>query len=78
MRALFRDVGIINGDWGPGRAGDFDHGSWHILCHLAGASGVPESSSGRAWCGITHVPASDTYQATDSAIDMDMDFLLSA
>lgn len=64
LRRLFRDSSIINGNWGPGRYGDFDHGSWHILCHLAGGSGVLDTTTGRAWCGITHVPASDTYRAT--------------
>jgi hypothetical protein len=64
VRKLFRDGTIINGNWGPGNYGDFDNGSWHILCHLAGGSGVLNTRSGRAWCGITHVPANDTYAAT--------------
>ncbi len=64
LRRLFRDNAIIDGNWGPGNPGDFDHGSWHILCHLAGGSGVLDTPNGRTWCGITHVPATDTYQAT--------------
>jgi hypothetical protein len=64
LRRLFRDATIINGNFGPGRSGDFDHGSWHILCHLAAGTGVLETRSGRAWCAITHVSASDTYRAT--------------
>lgn len=64
LRNLFRDDAIIDGNWGPGNYGDFDNGSWHILCHLAGGSGVLNTRSGRAWCGITHVPANDTYRAT--------------
>ena len=64
LRTLFRDDAIIRGNWGPGNYGDFDDGSWHILCHLAGGSGVLSTASGRAWCGITHAPANDTYQAT--------------
>ena len=64
LRRLFRDGQIIGGDWGPGDPGDFDHGSWHILCHLAGGSGVLSTSEGRAWCGITHAAESDTYLAT--------------
>jgi hypothetical protein len=64
LRALFRDDAIINGNWGPGNYGDFDNGSWHILCHLAGGSGVLNTGSGRAWCGITHAPATDTYEAS--------------
>lgn len=64
VRSLFRDGDIIRGNWGPGDDGDFDNGSWHILCHLAGGSGVLNTRSGRAWCGITHVPTDDTYQAS--------------
>ncbi len=65
LRALFRDGGLIDGRWGPGNEGDFDNGSWHIMCHLAAGSGVVQTSSGgRAWCGITHVRASDRYEAT--------------
>jgi hypothetical protein len=64
LRKLFRDADIINGNWGPGDEGDFDNGSWHILCHLAGGSGVLNTRLGRAWCGITHVPADDSYQAS--------------
>lgn len=64
LRRLFRDGQIIGGDWGPGRPGDFDHGSWHVLCHLAGASGVFDTAAGRTWCAITHVPTADTYEAT--------------
>jgi len=64
LRRLFRDGAIIDGNWGPGNYGDFDNGSWHILCHLAGGSGVLSTASGRAWCGIAHVPATDAYEAT--------------
>jgi hypothetical protein len=64
VRKLFRDSAIINGNFGPGNFGDFTNGSWHILCHLAGGSGVLNTASGRAWCGITHLPANDTYQAS--------------
>jgi hypothetical protein len=64
LRKLFRDGDIVNGNFGPGNFGDFDHGSWHILCHLAAGTGVLETAAGRAWCAITHVPAPDTYRAT--------------
>lgn len=64
LRMLFRDEHIISGDWGPGDPGDFNHGSWHILCHLAGGSGVLNTAHGRAWCGITHVAEIDRYEAT--------------
>lgn len=67
-RRLFRDGTIIDGRFGPGNRGDFDHGSWHILCHLAGASGVMVAANGRGhrWLGITHDAARDRYQATVS------------
>jgi hypothetical protein len=64
LRKLFRDGDIVDGDFGPGNPGDFDYGSWHILCHLAAGTGVLETPAGRAWCAITHVPANDTYRAT--------------
>ncbi|HTZ22150.1 MAG TPA: hypothetical protein VMC06_14805 [Opitutaceae bacterium] len=64
LRKLFRDGKIIDEKWGPGDPGDFDYGSWHILCHLAGGAGVLKTKEGPAWCGITHVPATDTYLAT--------------
>ena len=64
IRRLFRDGQIIGNDWGPGNPGDFDHGSWHILCHLAGGSGALQVAEGRAWCGITHGRATDTYEAS--------------
>lgn len=64
LRKLFRDGDIVDGNFGPGRDGDFDYGSWHILCHLAAGTGVLDTAAGRAWCAITHVPASDTYRAT--------------
>ena len=64
LQRLFRDGDIIGRNWGPGAPRDFDNGSWHILCHLAGASGVLTTESGRACCGITHVSTTDRYQAT--------------
>ena len=66
LRRLFRDGDIIGGNWGPGDEGDFDNGSWHILCHLAGGSGVLKTSYGLAWCGITHMTTKDLYEATIS------------
>lgn len=64
LRKLFRDGDIIDGNWGPGDPGDFDYGSWHILCHLAGGSGVLKLPQGLAWCGITHASKGDYYEAT--------------
>ena len=64
LRKLFRDERIIGGKWGPGAPGDFDHGSWHILCHLAAGAGVLVDGGTRSWVGITHDPARDTYEAS--------------
>jgi hypothetical protein len=64
LRRLFRDERIIDGEFGPGNFGDFDNGSWHILCHLAGGSGVYRVGGELAWMGITHDQARDRYQAT--------------
>jgi hypothetical protein len=64
LRALFRDGDIIDQKWGPGDAGDFDNGSWHIACHLVAGAGAWDTPSGRLWSGITHVASTDTYEAT--------------
>ena len=64
LRWLFRDGQLVAGQWGPGDPGDFDHGGWHVLCHLAGASAVARLVGGLAWCGITHRSAVDAYEAT--------------
>jgi len=64
LRTLFRDGSLIQEQWGPGDPGDFDHGAWHILCHLAGAAGVLRTRDGIAWCGITHRGEGDRYEAS--------------
>lgn len=61
---LFRDSEIIDGKWGPGRSGDFDNGSWHILCHLAAGSGVYLNGSDYLWVSVTHDADRDEYIAT--------------
>lgn len=63
---LFRDGEIIGGKWGPGRPGDFDNGSWHILCHLAAGSGVYINGNNYLWVSITHAGDKDEYSATVS------------
>jgi hypothetical protein len=63
---LFRDGGIISGSWGPGRSGDFENGSWHILCHLAAGSGVYGNDNNYLWVSITHAGDRDEYIATVS------------
>lgn len=63
IRRLFRDGSIIQGRYGPGNPGDFDFGSWHILCHLAGGSAVLELDGRKAWVGILHKGFPDAYEA---------------
>ncbi len=65
LRKMFLDRNIINGDLlGPGDPGDFDTGSWHILCHLVAACAVYRKSNKFIWMEISHVPLVDTYTAT--------------
>jgi len=63
LRKLFRDGAVIQNKFGPGNPGDFNHGSWHILCHLAGGSAVIELAGRKAWIGITHKGFPDVYEA---------------
>ena len=64
LRKLFRDGSIIKRKFGPGNPGDFDYGSWHILCHLAGGSAVLDKAGTRTWVGITHKGFPDAYEAS--------------
>jgi len=65
LRALFLDKAIVNNALGPGEAGDFDFGAWHILCHLAAGCAVMRRPSGEVmWIEVSHVPAVDIYTAT--------------
>lgn len=65
LRRLFLDHDIIDDQYGPGRQGDFDSGSWHILCHLVAGGIVYRRPTGEfVWVGITHKPAEDRYVAT--------------
>ena len=64
LRKLFRDGTIIQGKFGPGNPGDFDIGSWHILCHLAGGSAVLDLGGQKLWAGITHKGFPDAYEAS--------------
>jgi hypothetical protein len=63
LRKLWLDRGMITGDdLGPGDDGDFDHGAWHVACHLIGAGGVRRAADGRVlWIEVSHEAAKDEY-----------------
>ena len=63
LRGLFRDGAIIGGRWGPGDAGDFEHGSWHILCHLVAAGALLDTATGHAWLAMGWDAAQGRYEA---------------
>ena len=63
---LFRDGSSIENHWGPGDPGDFDHGSWHILCHLAAGGALLQTARGHAWLAMAWDGAREIYIATVS------------
>ncbi|HEY7312921.1 MAG TPA: hypothetical protein VH643_26390 [Gemmataceae bacterium] len=65
LSQLWADRTLIRGDdLGPGDPGDFDHGAWHISCHLLGAGGVRRAADGRLlWLEIAHARQRDEYFA---------------
>ena len=56
LRRLWLDRSAINGDaLGPGDPGDFDHGAWHVACHLLGGCGLRRLADGNlAWLQVSH------------------------
>src|SRR5262245_10769585 len=68
LRELWSHHSLIAGeDLGPGDRGDFDVGSWHVGCHLAGAGAVRRAKDGAlVWLEISHDPIRDEYYASAS------------
>jgi hypothetical protein len=71
LRELWLDRNRITGDdLGPGDPGDFDHGAWHVACHLAGACGVRERADGSlAWLQISHDERARLYFASVTVVE---------
>lgn len=69
LRKLWLDRTLVQGYYiGPGDPGDFDYGSWHVGCHLAGAGGVRKTKKGALlWLEISHNPVRDEYYASVTA-----------
>jgi hypothetical protein len=66
LRRLWLDRSTIDGDTlGPGDPGDFDHGAWHVACHLLGGCGVRRLVDGKlVWLQVSHDNRTDRYFAS--------------
>jgi hypothetical protein len=71
LRKLWLSRRAIKGDdLGPGDPGDFDHGAWHVSCHLVGACGVRQRADGSlSWLQISHDERTDKYFASVTVLD---------
>jgi hypothetical protein len=71
LRKLLLERKMIKGDnLGPGDPGDFDHGAWHVACHVAAGCGVHRRpDGGLAWLQIAHDARTDRYFASVTVPD---------
>lgn len=63
LRRLWNSRDLLSGELlGPGDPGDFNHGAWHVSCHLVAAGGALRFCDGStAWVEISHNSADDDY-----------------
>jgi hypothetical protein len=66
LRKLWLDRTLVSGeDLGPCDPGDFDHGAWHVSCHLTGAGGVRLTrEDALVWLEISFDPKALRYHAS--------------
>jgi hypothetical protein len=71
LRSLWLDRSMIKDDaLGPGDPGDFDHGAWHVACHLLGGCGMRRLADGKpVWLQVSHDGRTDRYFASATVGD---------
>jgi hypothetical protein len=62
---------VISGEnLGPSDPGDFDHGAWHVTCHLVGGCDVRLRADGSLeWLQISHGDRADRYFARVTVLE---------